>query len=58
MAFLISCPACDGDVSTEARSCPHCGHPLKVTLWKIIEQFAFWGFWIALSVIILGIFMS
>ena len=26
---LISCPECKKDVSTEADSCPHCGHPIK-----------------------------
>ena len=24
---LINCPACDGKVSYEASSCPHCGKP-------------------------------
>ena len=26
---LIHCPICQGNVSTAAQSCPHCGHPLK-----------------------------
>lgn len=26
---LIPCPACQHQVSTEAVSCPQCGHPLK-----------------------------
>jgi hypothetical protein len=25
---LIKCPACEKDVSTEAASCPNCGHPV------------------------------
>ena len=28
---LVECPACKGMVSTEAASCPHCGHPLRGT---------------------------
>lgn len=27
---LIKCPACNHDVSTEAKFCPNCGHPIKV----------------------------
>lgn len=26
-AALKKCPACGGDVSSEATACPHCGHP-------------------------------
>lgn len=26
---LIKCPECNGTVSTEATTCPHCGYPLK-----------------------------
>lgn len=26
---LIACPVCAGQVSQEAFSCPHCGHPLR-----------------------------
>ena len=25
---LTNCPECDGQVSTDALTCPHCGHPL------------------------------
>lgn len=25
---LITCPACDKNVSAQARSCPACGHPI------------------------------
>src|SRR5690242_1257681 len=25
---LIKCPACEKEVSTEAKACPHCGRPL------------------------------
>lgn len=27
----VSCPACHGAVSTEAHSCPHCNHPMKIS---------------------------
>lgn len=26
--ILKPCPACNGQVSEHAESCPHCGHPL------------------------------
>ncbi|WP_143082998.1 zinc ribbon domain-containing protein [Salibacterium qingdaonense] len=26
---LTKCPACDHDVSLQARTCPNCGHPLR-----------------------------
>ena len=26
---LISCPVCEGQVSDQAETCCHCGHPLK-----------------------------
>lgn len=26
---LGTCPACNGAISNQAESCPHCGHPLK-----------------------------
>ena len=26
---LLSCPECGGLLSTEARTCPHCGYPLR-----------------------------
>lgn len=28
---LISCPACDKEVSRNARACPHCGEPAPAT---------------------------
>ncbi len=27
--MLVTCPACGGQVSTSAKTCPHCGHPIK-----------------------------
>lgn len=29
---LTRCPDCDHDVSTAARACPHCGHPVRRAL--------------------------
>lgn len=26
---LVECPVCNGKVSSDAKSCPHCGHPLE-----------------------------
>lgn len=26
---VISCPACENPVSSEAVACPHCGHPVR-----------------------------
>lgn len=27
--LLINCPACGREISSEAKKCPHCGHPQK-----------------------------
>ena len=29
MANLISCPACDKQISNQAPTCPSCGHPVN-----------------------------
>jgi hypothetical protein len=29
--MLSECPACQGKISNQAQSCPHCGHPLSPT---------------------------
>lgn len=34
---LIECPVCNGKVSSDAKSCPHCGHPLETRL-NILSQ--------------------
>jgi RNA polymerase subunit RPABC4/transcription elongation factor Spt4 len=31
-----ACPACENGVSTKAYTCPHCGHPLRVTLLNFV----------------------
>lgn len=33
MAFLSTCKLCGGRVSSEATSCPHCGHPSPGEDW-------------------------
>lgn len=36
---LIDCPVCNGKVSSAAKCCPHCGHPLKSTqVAKIVSK--------------------
>ncbi|MGN1066885.1 MAG: zinc ribbon domain-containing protein [Candidatus Fimimonas sp.] len=41
---LTTCPECNNSVSTEAKTCPHCGYPLKKdggkAVFKIAEK---WG---------------
>lgn len=32
---LITCPACKGNVSNKAQSCPNCGHPIQEYLKQI-----------------------
>jgi RNA polymerase subunit RPABC4/transcription elongation factor Spt4 len=32
--MLISCPECQRDVSDQAASCPHCGHPINANSKK------------------------
>ncbi len=27
--MLVTCPECDGSVSSEAVSCPNCGYPIS-----------------------------
>ncbi len=33
---LLKCPECDGNVSSEARACPHCGKPISLPSAKKI----------------------
>ncbi|MBK8064969.1 MAG: zinc ribbon domain-containing protein [Betaproteobacteria bacterium] len=36
--MLIKCPECTKEVSDQATSCPHCGHPLlKSDSWKALK---------------------
>ena len=46
---LITCPTCQNNISSEAVSCPQCGHPTKSTIeptvttqqtsktWKLLQ---------------------
>ncbi len=33
--MLIECPVCERQISDQAESCPHCGHPHKSSAQKI-----------------------
>jgi|SRR5271166_4754500 len=46
---LIKCPACDKDISAEARACPHCGHPL---LTRVGTKKSRKGGWLILAIVI------
>lgn len=37
MAFLSNCRLCGGRVSSEADSCPHCGHPSPAPVGDSVE---------------------
>ena len=62
---LVPCPACNHRVSTEAASCPQCGHPLQRrgidggTIGKVatVAGAAYAAPWLAriVAVIVLGI---
>lgn len=34
---LVQCPACGGSVSSKAKSCPHCAHPIRRL--RLIKEF-------------------
>ena len=38
--YLISCPACQNQISPNARNCPHCGEPMSIAPQKVqtVEQ--------------------
>ena len=33
---LINCKECGKEISTEAKSCPHCGYKPKKSVWPVI----------------------
>ncbi|GMT41609.1 MAG: hypothetical protein IEMM0002_0020 [bacterium] len=35
---LIDCPECKNKISDNARSCPNCGQPLKISYWENISN--------------------
>jgi len=34
--MIIECKACANGVSKKATTCPHCGHPLRVSLLNFV----------------------
>lgn len=36
---MTKCPECNGDVSTRAETCPHCGYPLKPKQEVVPEEY-------------------
>jgi hypothetical protein len=47
---LIKCPACEAEVSSNAKACPKCGEPIRQGTWVF-------G-WICLAAIGLGLAIS
>ncbi len=39
---LTSCPACSEQVSTDAKACPHCGHPFGTKTPDGREKIRWW----------------
>jgi len=37
MTAVKSCPACGGQISRQAKACPHCGHPLPHLVSSLIK---------------------
>jgi len=59
---LESCPECNESVSSDARECPHCGHPLGTQEVEVAQKQAparnyGWGSFIYFLIIIAGLFM-
>lgn len=40
---LLKCPVCEKDVSSEAVTCPYCGHPFRQDARKQTNPLSFWG---------------
>jgi len=45
---LMNCPECKGQVSSEAGTCPNCGHPIRPRRQRV-------GLRILLSIVLIGI---
>ena len=61
MSNLVKCPMCYREVSPNAKSCPHCGEPLRAVRVpdKIKEDKDGLGFWgVVLAIIVAVIIMS
>ncbi len=57
---LRPCPACSNMVSSQAVSCPQCGHPLQQSQTFIQEQekkgLGFWG--VVLAIVVAVVILS
>jgi hypothetical protein len=51
---LQQCPSCDNRVSSEAESCPHCGHPIKAKP-VATQNGTGLGFWEVVGIVVLSI---
>lgn len=47
---MVNCPACQKEISTEAQSCPHCGHPQQKAKAKKPKG----GGWLIILIVIVG----
>jgi predicted amidophosphoribosyltransferase len=53
---LQSCPTCGGQISQQAKACPHCGHPLKDDpINAVAKGLIFFFFFLVLFGIALGV---
>ena len=47
---LIKCPECNGQVSSEADRCPHCGKPLLPPGKKKLPEGGWILFWVYIGI--------
>ena len=47
---LIKCPECNGDVSSEADKCPHCGKPFLTQAKKELPKNVWILFWVYIGI--------
>ena len=33
---LFPCPECAGEISSQAKECPHCGFPIRKSAWSYV----------------------
>jgi hypothetical protein len=50
MAHLIQCPTCNGNVSSSAEKCPHCGQQLRRSFTTSMR----FGFGICAVIVLIG----
>lgn len=51
---LIKCSSCGGDISYDAKTCPHCGHNAK----KDNARKSTWWIWVIIIIGVIGLFGS